>query len=382
MRLSTVILLSLVTLICACNKKGSKEQIENTIFTPSKKLTNKYAKGFTISIDNQQISIQLFSPFQDVEDTLTFHVMSENHDPSQNRKSNYIAGPVNAAVLMASTHSAFLEKLIQIDIVKAISSKNYFFNSAIQRGVENDSIAEVGFAQNLNYERILLIHPQIIIISSMSSTDINHFANLIDAGIVLFPAAEWQEEHPLGRAEWIKVFGALTGQLQKSIDIFDGIEANYKKLRAKTEGIGSQPKVIVNAPYKDTWWLPGGKSYMSHLLKDAGADYYWKDDPNTGGIQADLESVYYQAHNADFWINPGTVKSMKGLLNLDDRYAEFKSVQTGRVYNNTLRTNELGGNDYYEAGVVNPDVVLADMIKIFHPEVMNNHNFYFYEKLN
>src|SRR5690606_4394735 len=113
-----------------------------------------------------------------------------------------------------------------------------------------------------------------------------------DAGTIILPASEWQELHPLGRAEWIKVFGAITGKYEQSVEIFNEAEKSYLDLKGKVI-VEKKPKVLVNAPYKELWWLPGGKSYMSVLIADAGGDYLWNDNQDAAGVQSDIEAVFH-----------------------------------------------------------------------------------------
>ncbi len=368
----------LILIICSC---GKVQKDVRKLNREKEEVEISYATGFGLIKSGDDMIIELYSPFQDQADTLTFFVSRSTDINNLPDEFIPIPAPLTKIILMASTHSAYLDELDKIDIVKAISSRNYFYNLNIQEKIENEEIKEVGYSQNINFEEVLMIDPQLVVISGMSSADLGKFSSLTESGITIFPSAEWQEEHPLGRAEWIKVFGVLTGQFEKSVSIFSEIERNYKSLIISDSEKTHQPKVIVNAPFKDVWWLPGGNSYMSHLLDNAGANYPWQQNESTGGIQSDLEAVFFEAGDADVWINPGTSRSVEALKGTDGRYEEFKAVKTGKVYNNTLRTGDWGGNDYFENGVVHPEWILADLIKIFYPDQSKDHNFYFYEKL-
>ena len=74
--------------------------------------------------------------------------------------------------------------------------------------------------------------------------------------------------------------------------------------------------------------------------------------------------------------------SMQQVVAEDNRYADFKAVKNRQVFNNNARVNEAGGNDYWEGGISNPDLVLSDLIKIFHPELLPDHKFVYYRQLN
>lgn len=340
----------------------------------------KYAKGFAIYRYENYFLVKLFNPFRDSRDTLHFVIgnpAEKNFSPGYQQ----VKAPLTNVVLLAGSHAAFLDALNKTGIVKGISSRNYFYNEKIQQHVDEGKVAELGYGQQLNTERLIVLDPQIMIFSGMSSSDVVRYSLVSAAGITLFPAAEWQESHPLGRAEWIKVFGALTGKYEASLEIFKNIERRYNALKTKPIE-GEKPTVIVNAPYKDVWWLPGGKSYMSQLISDAHGRYVWANNKEEGGIQIDIETIYHKAHDADFWLNPGLSNSIEELAARDSRYREFSALKNGNVYNNNRRTNAYGGNDYYETGLLRPDIALADMIKIFHPAALPGHSLYFYRKLH
>ncbi len=339
-----------------------------------------YAKGFSILKTQNGATVSFFSAFRDSEDTLVYQ-FTRTDDVNLARGARVIKYPINSLALMASTYAAFLEELDKISIVKAVSNRSYFFNRSVQKGIDENRIIEVGYGQNIDFEKVIVLNPQLVLISGMSSSEFDHYSKLVATGIEILPFSEWREDHPLGRAEWIKVFGAITGKLEEAIKIFEEVEKRYHNSKKSVEQVTEKPKVIVNAPYKDIWWLPGGKSYMSILIQDAKADYPWKEDENMGGIQSDLEAVFYQAGNSDFWINPSGFTSLEDLATLDPRFKEFNAFKVGQVFNNTLRVGPEGGNDYFESGIVRPDLVLEDLIEIFHPEINSERNFYFYEKL-
>ena len=367
----------LLLVISSCTKI-KQEQSQKSV--EGEKVEISYAKGFSIFKSDSTVRVYFFQPFQDAQDTLVYHFTSSDN-PNSIESGRAVKYPIESMALMSSTYAAFLDELNKISLVKAVSNRSYFFNRAIQKGIDESQIIEVGYGQNIDFEKVIVLDPQLVLISGMSSSEFNHYSKLSAVGIEILPFSEWREDHPLGRAEWIKVFGVITGKLDESLKIFAEVEKNYLESKKSVEQITENPKVIVNAPYKDIWWLPGGKSYMSILIQDAKANYPWAEDENKGGIQSDLEAVFYQAGDADVWINPSGYKSLEELANLDPRFKEFNAFAEGKIFNNTLRVGPEGGNDYFESGIVRPDLVLNDFIKIFHPEFNSGHNFYFYEKL-
>jgi iron complex transport system substrate-binding protein len=175
---------------------------------------------------------------------------------------------------------------------------------------------------------------------------------------------------------------ALLNKEQIANQRFDEVARRYNILKEKVDSATKKPLVINNMPYKGAWFVSGGESFTAQFLKDAGADYPWFDTDETGGLRKDFEVVYEVGLTADVWVNPGAAKSKEDILAKDSRFKDFEPFETGRVYNNNKRTNDSGGNDFWESGVVHPEMLLADLIKIFHPDLMPDHELYYYQKVD
>ncbi len=374
------VFLSLLVCSFALSCHQKKTTTSNFELENLTRLEVKYAKGFALFKTDDHFVLQVLNPFRDSKDTLHYLI---GNKPEQFEDDSYrkIKWPLTNVVLLAGSHAAFFDQLGKADIITGVSTRSYFYNSTIQQNTINGKTTELGFGQNLNMEKLIVLNPQLMVLSGMASADVVRYAVAAEAGTAILPASEWQELHPLGRAEWIKVFGALTGNYEKAEAVFTEAEERYLDLKEKIVP-GTAPKVLVNAPYKDLWWLPGGKSYMSTLIADAGGDYLWSDNPDAAGVQSDIEAVFHRARRADVWLNPSHFFTLKSLVAQDERYAEFLALREGEVYNIHGQMNDAGGNDYYELGMVRPDMVLADLIKIFHPELLPEHQLHFYKKLN
>jgi iron complex transport system substrate-binding protein len=194
--------------------------------------------------------------------------------------------------------------------------------------------------------------------------------------------AEFMEATPLGRAEWMK-FTALFFNREAEVEkAFGKIEKRYSELSRVGRSTSVKPSVFTNNSWQGLWHASGGKSFIAVMLADAGADYVWKDNPSERSIPLDFESVLERAQNADYWINTGVWNSQSDALSSDERYTLFSAFKNKTMYNHIGRVNEHGGNDYWESGVANPHLVLADLIKIFHPDLLPDHELYYYRKLN
>ncbi|MGI9544933.1 MAG: ABC transporter substrate-binding protein, partial [Cyclobacteriaceae bacterium] len=194
--------------------------------------------------------------------------------------------------------------------------------------------------------------------------------------------ADYMEETPLGRAEWIKFTAAFFDKEAEADSVFGKIEENYLNLITKVQQLTALPTVYTGIVYGDVWYQPGGKSYAAQFIKDAAGSYVWSHNKESGSLALNFEEVYAQAHGADYWIGVGSYNSLAEIRAQDPRYEKFGAFKEGNVYNYNARIGATGGNEFLELGYARPDMVLADLLHILHPELFPEHQLYFYKKLN
>ncbi len=216
--------------------------------------------------------------------------------------------------------------------------------------------------------------------TSIGNPELDVFTMLERAGLPYAVDAAWTEATPLGRAEWIKFTAAFFDREPEANRLFDRIAARYEELRAIAVGVERRPTVLVGTPFQGTWHVSGGAAYQARLIADAGGAYLWADDPTTGSIPLDFESVYARGLDAEVWIHPYGWHTLADGVRADERMADFAAWKSGRVYNNDARINAAGGNDYWETGSLRPDLVLADLIEILHPGLID-HELVFHRQL-
>jgi len=243
------------------------------------------------------------------------------------------------------------------------------------------TVAEVGRGAEVNLERILEIDPDVVMDYGVGDAQNDTYPVLRQAGLNVALNSEYMETSPLGRAEWIKFTAALFNYEAAAETVFADMADAYTALAVRADTVAERPTVFTGAPFEGTWYVPGGNSYVAHLLADAGADYLWAEDDSTGSLQLSFEVVYDRVVDGDIWVNTSTWTSIAEALTADERFADFAALQNGQMYNNNVRVNENGGNDYWESGVTNPQLILADLIRIFHPELLPEHELYFYQQL-
>lgn len=342
----------------------------------------KHALGFDlIEYQNYKV-LHLFRHFNESIDTLSY--ILKNHDVAIDNIPNALTTidiPVKRIALLHSSYLSFFKCCEAVGSIAAISESKHIYDDEIYKSVTNGTIAEIGYGESFDKEKLLELGISIVITVGWPNTPNKEKQILDELGIPMIVFSEWHESTLLGRAEWVKVVAALTGTGAIANSKFEKVESEYEKLKLLAANTAESPKVICNLPYKGSWYVPGGKSYMGNALLDAGGNYLWSDDAGTGGLQMDFEAVFAKGLSADIWMNPGAAISLNEIALKDERLKDFLPLKNERVFNYTKRIARETANDYWESAIINPHLVLSDYIKILHPEVIPDYQLYYYNQL-
>ena len=367
----TFILFSLLFLTsCISNKKTSLEAFNQDIYTP------EYAAGLKIlgATNVQSTLIQVFNPWQGSKEVEMSYFISRNGEQAPTGFTGpTIPAGAKRIVCMSSSYIAMLDALGQVNRIVAVSGIDYVSNPYIL--AHKDSIKDMG--PEMNYELLLGLKPDIVLLYGIGDAQTAITDKLKELSIPYIYMGEYLEESPLGKAEWMVVLSELTDSREKGIEIFSEIPKRYLSLKALTESVGQCPTVMFNMPWNDSWVMPSTKSYMAQLVADAGAEYIYKENSSNSSTPIGLETAYGLIQKADYWINVGSATSLDELKTVNPKFADAKAVRERTVYNNNLRLTPTGGNDYWESAVVHPDMVLRDLIHIFHPELVPDSLYYY-----
>jgi iron complex transport system substrate-binding protein len=265
------------------------------------------------------------------------------------------------------------------DVLVGVGDLKYASAPRVRQRIAEGKIFEVGLGKEMNNELLISRNPDLVMTTGWPGEGINRFQTLSAAGVPVMINSEWVETTPLARAEWVKVLAALLNKEDLVNEKFGQIAREYQRLAALAQKAATRPTVVVGMPFKDVWHVPDADSYMAQFLRDAGARYHWdRTKAPSGSLALSFEAVAPVALAADYWLHTGYLTSKAALLSQDARYAAFGPYKTGRVFNNNRRTNAQGANDYWESGALRPDIVLADLIKILHPELLPRWSLYYY----
>lgn len=348
----------------------------------SAEISIRHAKGFTLEYKENYKIVTVLNPWQDADVTYQYLLVQRGTAPPAGYEHvPRIDVPVRSVITLSTTHLAYLDQLNLLDRLVGYSTFEHINTPGVLKRIADGKLKETGGGPELNLELVLALNPDVIMTYYTLGSPYDAHFKLLEAGLKVVINAEYMELTPLGRAEWIKFLAAFFSKEQEAEMIFTTIVDAYETMAARTKNVAERPTVLLNAPYDGNWWIPGGSSYLVKFLEDAGATYLWADDPSSGTHVLAFEAVYEKAADADYWLHTGQWNTLNDGLAIDERFAYFQAFQQGRVYNNNARVNEYGGNDYWESGLTRPDILLADLIKIFHPELVPDHELAYYKKL-
>ena len=291
-----------------------------------------------------------------------------------------IRTPVERIVVTSTSHVPLLEYLNEADKLIAFPSTDFISSTKIRTLIDQGKIVDLGPLAGISLEALLELQPDLIM-GYGSGREFETFQTITNLGLTVVMNADYMEKTSLGRAEWIK-FAALFLQKEKLADsIFTAIETAYDSLKVLAMDSENNPTVYSGIMYGDTWFMPGGENFAAQFLQHAGGDYLWKGSNEQGWLELSFEAVYDKAFDADQWIGVASFASLEEISQSDHRYGKFKAFAQGEVYNYNARIGEKGGYEFLELGYLRPDLVLADLIKITHPELLPKYRLYFYQKL-
>jgi iron complex transport system substrate-binding protein len=343
--------------------------------------TVNFANGFTISYVPGGKVITILSPFEQKTTATRYLLVPRGAArPAGYADAIVVETPIRTLVGLSSMHVALVDFLGADDVLVGLGNLKYASAPRVRQRIAAGKILEAGQGKELHNEQLIAQHPDLVMATGWPGEGLTRYQTLQAAGVPVMINSEWVESTPLGRAEWVKVVAALLNQEDLVNQKFGQVVRDYQRLATLGHRAAKKPSVIVGLPFKDVWHVPDTDSYMAQFLRDAGTTYQWdKTKSPQGSLALSFEAVAPVALAADYWLQTGTATTRAEIVAQDARYAAFAPFKAGRLYNNNRRTNAQGSNDYWESGAVRPDLVLSDLIRILHPELLPTWQLYYYQ---
>lgn len=370
------ILLTFISVLFLQCKNDSK-----SVSTISPENTVQYAKGFSIQNYDGYSVVTVQNPWPKATKTYKYILKEKNGIvPDSLQQNTIIAVPVKNIVVTSTTHIPSLEMLNEENSLIGFPHLDYISSEKVRARIDAGKVKELGTNHDLNTEVILNLQPDVIIGYGIDNNNPT-LDNLQKSGLKVMLNGDWNEETPLGKAEWIKFFGALYGKQKEANKLFTKIEDDYLKTIEIAKMATKRPTILAGDMFEDRWYLPKGTSWGSLLLKEAKGHYLWQETSGTGSLSLSFETVFEKAQNADIWITSGQFATLKEMTDVNPHYAQFAAFKNKNVYSFSGKKGKTGGILYYELAPNRPDVVLKDIVKILHPDLLPSYEPFFFEKL-
>lgn len=347
------------------------------------KVRVEYAAGFRVEYHQHYKLVTVGQPWPGAQQEFQYVLLQcGTPAPTDREGIPVIEIPARSLAALSTTYIPHLEKLGVLERLQAVDLGTRVYQPQVREGLAAGKIAVVGREGTLDRERLLALSPDLVLTYSLGAAAAESLSRLAAVGLPVALNGDYAEATPLGRAEWLKFIALFFNREAAATAEFARIRDRYAELVELTGDRRDRPTAFVGFSYNGTWYAPGGRSYAAQFLADAGAAYLWADADATGSLPLDFESVYARAAAAEIWLDGDpNWETLQDVRQADPRYTQFVAWQQGQLYSHTARLSPGGGNDYWESGAANPDVVLADLVGIFHPDLLRDRDFVYYRRL-
>ena len=376
-RFFTIILL---VLLSACSPRVTFDEsiFDEVLYAP------RYASGFDIRHHSESGATLITSknPWQGA-DGVAYRLLIDPADHFAHAAGDLqrITKPAERIVCMSSSHIAMLATMQEQQRVVGVSGIDFISDEYIL--AHRTEIGDVGYDNNINYELLIALNPDLVLLYGINAAN-SLESKLRELQIPFAYIGEYVESSPLGKAEWMVTIGEIAGRREQSVALFEEIASRYTTLSTDIKakiGEARRPQVMLNTPYRDAWFLPAKSSYIVQLIEDAGGKTFTTQGKGNTSEPIDIEQALLYASQSDMWLNPSGCNSIAELVALNPKFATVPPVIRGQVWNNNTRQTTMGGSDFWESGVVRPDIILNDLATILHPELMTGKELYYHKQL-
>nr|WP_269468226.1 ABC transporter substrate-binding protein [Gaetbulibacter sp. NE] len=375
------ILLLIICFACKDNKNSITDRLPAKDYS---EIIRLHAEGFSIINHGHYKVLTIKSPWPKAEKSFKYALIPRENLATITLNSDeydgIIATPVEKIVVTSTTHIPALELLGVEETLVGFPGTDYISSEKTRALINAESIRELGKNEGINTEVLLELQPEVVVGFGIDGNN-KTFETIKKSGIPVMYNGDWVEKSPLAKAEWIKFFGALYNKTVEADSIFNSIEKAYNDAKTLASKVKNTPTVLSGALHKDVWYLPSGTSPEAQLLKDANVNYLWQDVAGEGSLALSFEAVFTKGKSADIWLSPSYYNSLEALKNANEHYTEFDAFKNKTIYSFVNVTGATGGVTYYEEGTARPDLVLKDIIKVCHPELLPEYETHFFKPL-
>ena len=365
-------------LLVSCKKNETTEVAKS----PIAKNSIEYASGLSIVKQEGYSVVTVTNPWPNANKKFTYILKEkEGKVPDSLQAYTTINVPLETVVVTSTTNIPYLEMLDVENKLVGFPHTDYISSEKTRILIDKGIVKNVGQNEKLNIEQLIDLAPDLIVTFGVDNNN-PMLDNLKKSGLNVMIQADWMEQSPLGKAEWIKLYGALFGKEDKAKELFDKIVESYNQAKKLVAEKPATTTVLYGSMYEDVWYVAKGNSWVAQFMKDAKSNYLWADLKGTGSEGLSFEKVLDKAKTANVWIASGSFLTLAELEKANPHYSEFDAFKNKSIYTLESKFGATGGTIYYELSPSRPDLVLKDYIKIFHPDLLPSYEFTFASKLN
>jgi len=374
-RLSYLLWFGVILLFLSCGEKKTDALVKTAI-------PLDFATGFKLYEGEGFWEIEVSKGYTGSSETYRYLVLDSGVQVNSGNYDAVIQLPISQVVLTSTTQVPHLDALGQTDLLVGFPQLDLISSRAARQFIAAGKIKELGAGPSVNPELVLDLQPDWMMISTLGE-DLRYLEVFKKAGIPALINGEYVEQNPLGRAEWIKFTGVLLGNYPEALIQFEQIKKAYNEAAVLASSImeKDKPRVLSGVMYQDIWYAPSSESWAAQLLSQAGGKYAFEENVGSGSLQLNFEYVLDRASSVPIWIGAADYASRAEMGTREPRYQAFTAWETGELYTYTAKKGETGGLEYFELGYLRPDLILKDLIKILHPQLLPEYQSYFYQKL-
>ena len=331
-----------------------------------------FANTFEVIKDGNNTRIHIINP---ESKSIEKFFLTKNPATSIPKGYTLIKVPILSLVALSGTHIGMLSKLNGISKIIGVSDRKYIYNKELLKNIKSGKVIDFGSESTIPFESIVKTKAPVLIFSGFGQP-FPQSELLLKMGTVCIPNYDWKENHPLGKAEWIKLFGYLIGKEKDANAYFNQIEKEYNALKTKASTYEISASVFSGNLIGDIWFSPAGESFTANQFKDANVDYIYSNTKGIGSVEFSMEKILTDNKNTKFWINPG-VSSINELIQQNPKMNYFSAVKNKNVYCYSPKMNK-----FWELSAIEPQHVLSDLIRILHPNKEEKYPLYFYQNIS
>lgn len=365
-------ILSIVVSLISCGGKftpATNDEGDTLVFKYARMIHVVQHKGYDeVTIDNPWKEGKVLHRYLLVRDTAT---------QLQHTGATVVRVPLRRSVVFTSVHAALLQQLGASRQVAGVADLKYMKVPYVREGVARGTIEDCGDGMSPVIEKIIDAEADAILLSPFENS--GGYGRLEDINIPLIECAEYMEQSPLARAEWIRFYGLLYGRQRQADSIFAIVDSNYGLLKKVATTSRINPTVLMDKQTGSVWYVPGGRSTIGRMLQDARCNYPYAADEHSGSLALPFESVLEKCGEADVWLfryDSEQPMTRARLMTEQPGYPQLRPVKTGRLYGCNVMTSM-----FYEESPFRPDYLLQDFIQILHPDIPNLLPLRYYQKV-